>query len=62
MRQEISTLQKVKTGIHTAQALLTFIVACITIAVFTGSGKTGGGSKWLFAVASLSPIRNSTKR
>jgi hypothetical protein len=55
MRQEISGLQKVKSGIHTAQALLIFVIACITIAVFTGSGKTGGGSKWLFAVVSCPP-------
>ncbi|KAE9991579.1 hypothetical protein Vi05172_g12942 [Venturia inaequalis] len=53
MRQEISALQKVKMAIHTAQALMIFILACITIAVFT-MGKTGGGSKWMFAVCWLS--------
>jgi len=53
MRQALSTLQKVKTGIHTAQALLIFVAACISIAVFTGSGHTGGGSKWYFTLVSL---------
>lgn len=62
MRQDISALQKVKMAIHTVQALLIFIVACITIAVFTGSGKTGGGSKWLFAVVRLSSSSNANKR
>ena len=45
MRQSLSTLQKVKTGIHTLQALLIFVAACITIAVFTQKGKTDGAIK-----------------
>jgi len=36
------------------QALSIFIAACITITVFTGSGRTDGRSKWFFATCWLS--------
>jgi len=55
MRQSLSTLQKVKTGVHALQAVLIFVAACITIAVFTtGGGSTDGRTKWYFAVCWLS--------
>jgi hypothetical protein len=53
MRQNLSVLQKAKTVIHVIQALLIFIAACISIAVFTGGpGHTDGRSKWFFALVS----------
>ncbi|KIW09258.1 uncharacterized protein PV09_00180 [Verruconis gallopava] len=54
MRQALSTLQKVKTGVHTLQALLIFVAACITLAVFVQQGSTDGRTKWFFAVCWLS--------
>jgi hypothetical protein len=53
MRQKLSTLQKVKTGVHTVQALAIFIAACLTIAVFVQKGKTDGRSKWFFVVVRM---------
>jgi hypothetical protein len=53
MRQSLSSLQKVKTGIHVVQALAIFIATCITIAVFVQKGKTDGRTKWFFAVVRL---------
>jgi hypothetical protein len=50
MRQSLSTLQKVKTGVHVAQGIFIFVAACLTIAVFTtGGGQTDSRTKWYFA-------------
>lgn len=53
MRIPQSYIQKCKTVAHVFQAIFIFIGGCITLAVFTKDGTTGGASKWYFALCFL---------
>jgi hypothetical protein len=52
MRFDLSGLQKAKMAIHTVQAILLFVAACITIAMFTKEGHSDGRGKWFFTLVS----------
>lgn len=50
MKINTSYVQKCKTVAHVFQVILIFIAGCITIAVFTKGGETGGATKYYFAL------------
>jgi hypothetical protein len=50
MRIPQSYVQKCKVVAHIFQAIFIFIALCITIAVFTMSGRTGGATKFYLAL------------
>jgi len=54
MRIEQTREQQIKSGLHFAQALLIFIAACLTLAVMTKAGGTGGATGYYFAMCFLS--------
>lgn len=58
MRIPQSYIQKCKVVAHVFQAIFIFVGLCITIAVFTKDGETGGATKYYLALVSDSP--NST--
>lgn len=53
MRVPQSYIQKVKIVAHVFQAIFVFVGLCITIAVMTKEGSTGGASKYYLALVSL---------
>ncbi|KAF2181695.1 hypothetical protein K469DRAFT_713298 [Zopfia rhizophila CBS 207.26] len=53
MRVPQSYIQKCKVVAHVFQILLIFIAGCITIAVMTKGGETGGATKYYFALCFL---------
>jgi hypothetical protein len=55
----LSQLGKVKLGIHTVTALLTFITACIAIAMDVKQGSAGGAGVF-FNILVSSPINYTT--
>lgn len=50
MRLDLSQLQKVKMGVHTIQAILIFVAACLTIAVLVKDGDTDSRTAWFFGL------------
>ncbi|KAF2647178.1 hypothetical protein K491DRAFT_723649 [Lophiostoma macrostomum CBS 122681] len=54
MRVPQSYVQKCKVVAHTFQGLFIFVTGCVTLAVMTKGGTTGGGTKWLLALCFLS--------
>lgn len=50
MKVNTSYVQKCKTVAHVFQIILIFIAGCITIAVMTKGGTTGGALKYYFAL------------
>lgn len=46
MKLNTSYVQKCKTVAHIFQIILIFIAGCITIAVLTKGGETGGATKY----------------
>ena len=54
MRVPQSYIQKVKVVAHIFQAIFVFVGLCITIAVFTKEGETGGATKYYLALSFLS--------
>ncbi|KAK5121911.1 hypothetical protein LTR85_004483 [Meristemomyces frigidus] len=54
MRIPQTNLQKIKAGVHFAQAGLVFITACLALAVLTKSGGVGGEVGYLFGLCFLS--------
>ncbi|KAL5459478.1 hypothetical protein PMIN06_002817 [Paraphaeosphaeria minitans] len=72
MKINTSYVQKCKTVAHVFQTVLIFVAACITIAVFTKGGQTGGATKYYFALCFLTapaliyltmvPLYSRTKR
>ncbi|KAK3202387.1 hypothetical protein GRF29_161g1015693 [Pseudopithomyces chartarum] len=54
MKLNTSYVQKCKTVAHVFQIILIFIAGCITIAVLTKGGATGGATKFYFALCFLS--------
>lgn len=48
--------QRAKNGFHALQALLIFIGACITIAMFTKGGNSDGRTNYYFALVCLSSL------
>jgi hypothetical protein len=50
MKLNTSYVQKCKTVAHIFQIILIFIAGCITIAVLTKGGETGGATKYYFAL------------
>lgn len=50
-----SYIQKVKVGLHFAQAIFIFVAGCLTIAVMT-RGNIGGPTKYYFAMVSVDPF------
>jgi hypothetical protein len=61
MRLETSKLQKIKMALHSVQAILVFIAACLTIAVLSKSKKTDGRIGWFFAMV-RTMMRSSSRR
>jgi hypothetical protein len=53
MRVPQSYIQKCKVVGHVFQALFIFVAGCITLAIMTKDGSTGGATKFFFALASL---------
>ncbi|KAF2012788.1 hypothetical protein BU24DRAFT_465147 [Aaosphaeria arxii CBS 175.79] len=53
MRVPQSYIQKCKVVAHVFQVLLIFIGGCITIAILTKDGETGGATKYFFALGFL---------
>ena len=53
MRIPQSSIQKIKTVVHIAQAALIFIGGCLALAVLTKDGKTGGQVGYYFALVSI---------
>lgn len=60
MRINTSYVQKCKVVAHVFQVLLIFIAGCITIAVLTKGGQTGGATKYFFALVCLLALRCGT--
>jgi hypothetical protein len=58
MRIPQSYVQKCKVVAHIFQAIFIFAALCITIAVFTMDGETGGATK--FYVALVGPLSTRT--
>ncbi|OAK94830.1 hypothetical protein IQ06DRAFT_82607 [Phaeosphaeriaceae sp. SRC1lsM3a] len=54
MRIPQSYIQKCKVVAHTFQSIFIFVGLCITIAVFTKDGETGGASKYYLALCFVS--------
>jgi hypothetical protein len=52
MSLDLSRLQQAKMALHTTQAILLFVAACITIAMFTKDGHSDGRGKWFFSLVS----------
>ena len=52
MRIQQTLLQKIKIGVHIAQLVLIFIGGCLSLAVLTEHGKTGGQVGFYFALVS----------
>ena len=50
MKINTSYVQKCKTVAHVFQVILIFIAGCLTIAVFTKGGQTGGATTYYFAL------------
>ena len=59
MKLNTSYVQKCKTVAHVFQIILIFIAGCITIAVLTKGGATGGATKFYFALVRRPPIRTT---
>lgn len=53
MRVPQTYIQKIKAGIHFAQAFLIFIGGCLALAVLTKDGDTGGQVGFYFALVRL---------
>lgn len=53
MRIPQTYVQKIKAGVHFAQAFLIFIGGCLALAVLTKDGETGGQIGFYFALVSL---------
>lgn len=49
MRVNVSYVQRCKATAHVFQVVLTFIAGCLTLAVLTKQGDTGGATKFFFA-------------
>jgi hypothetical protein len=54
MRIPQSYIQKCKVVGHTFQTIFIFVGLCITIAVFTKDGETGGATRFYLALVSRS--------
>jgi hypothetical protein len=59
MKLNTSYVQKCKTVAHIFQIILIFIAGCITIAVFTKGGETGGATRYYFALVRC-PVQRSS--
>ncbi|KAF2680205.1 hypothetical protein K458DRAFT_108570 [Lentithecium fluviatile CBS 122367] len=53
MRVNVSYVQRCKATAHVVQVLLTFIAGCLTLAIMTKDGPTGGATKFYFALCFL---------
>ncbi len=54
-------LPKVKNALHGVQAFTIFLAWCVTIAVFTKSGKTDGRTKYYFALVSPTTVAETNR-
>lgn len=46
-------MQKVKAGVHCAQAVLIFLAGCLSLAVLTKSGGTSGTTGYYFGLVRI---------
>jgi hypothetical protein len=56
MRIPQSYIQKCKVVAHIFQTIFIFVGLCITIAVFTKDGETGGATRFYLALVSQSTL------